>query len=996
MELFRLFGSIFVEDQDARRRIEETDNAGKSLGERFSELAENAGKFALGLAGVGAAAVGGLIVKGVDAAQEMSKALNGLQSSTGVSDEMMSGLHDTLLEIYGNNFGDSFEDIGKSLATVKQQTGASGDALKDMTQDALTLRDTFEFEVNESTRSAKMLMDQFGLSGKDAYNLIAQGAQWGLDKNGDLLDTINEYSVHFQQLGLNSEEMFNMLANGAASGTFSVDKLGDAVKEFGIRSKDGSKTSLEAFSALGLNAQQISNDFAQGGEKGKAAFELVTSKLLAMKDPLLQGQTGVALFGTQWEDLGVKGIAALTNMEGEIGKNVDALGKINSVKYNTFGESITGIGRQLEVGLFIPLGEKILPKMNDLATWINDNMPTIKEVSKQALDGISSAIDNVSKAIENVMDFYKKHETAIQALGAGITAGAAVFGLYTLAINASAIATGIWSTVTGIATGIGGAFAAVLAFITSPIGIVIIIITALVATIVLLYKNWDTVKQKTGEAWEFIKTKTLEVFNSMKTAINEFITKVAAWGGNLIDEFVKGIQSKITKVTDAAKMVTDTIKDYLGFHSPSKLGAGAEADTWAPNLIQMFSDGMIDNMPKITNAASNIVDSMAKEFGKTADVVRDTLQKIKDIAIDEASKMGDALKTALKNQYESQISETEDFYNREIDAVRNATNEKIAEYQREYWVKTDILNDFESANIKQLQSQIDGINNLTKEEEKAAKEREYLRKKGSLESEIASAKTPEEKLRSQRELDDLIADHDRQEVLDTRQRQIAALKAEIQAVKDNAAQKRDEYKTEYEAKKGAEESKLKVTIDNLNAEKGFIIAHYKTLLSEENLQGEARKLMIEDNQEEIIKLLQTYNPKWMDAGQSFGQSLIDGLNSKKSSIESLVNTIMSKVNYASSLMLPTQKIPGRAIGDNNWQGGLVEVNENGGEIINLPSGSQIIPNDISRQMAQSASGKGINIIVQGNVIGTNGIKELAKTIGEVLSNDYGLSVGGSF
>ena len=58
--------------------------------------------------------------------------------------------------------------------------------------------------------------------------MMIQGSQQGLDKNGDLLDSINEYAVHYQQLGYDVDDFFNSLANGTASGTFSVDKLGDA------------------------------------------------------------------------------------------------------------------------------------------------------------------------------------------------------------------------------------------------------------------------------------------------------------------------------------------------------------------------------------------------------------------------------------------------------------------------------------------------------------------------------------------------------------------------------------------------------------------------------------------------------------------------------------------------------------------------------------------------------------------------------------------------
>lgn len=47
-----------------------------------------------------------------------------------------------------------------------------------------------------------------------------------------------------------------------------------------------------------------------------------------------------------------------------------------------------------------------------------------------------------------------------------------------------------------------------------------------------------------------------------------------------------------------------------------------------------------------------------------------------------------------------------------------------------------------------------------------------------------------------------------------------------------------------------------------------------------------------------------------------------------------------------------------ANGTNNWRGGLTSVNERGGEIMNLPRGTQIIPNDISRRMASNSNSGG--------------------------------------
>nr|DAK61135.1 MAG TPA: minor tail protein [Caudoviricetes sp.] len=68
---------------------------------------------------------------------------------------------------------------------------------------------------------------------------------------------------------------------------------------------------------------------------------------------------------------------------------------------------------------------------------------------------------------------------------------------------------------------------------------------------------------------------------------------------------------------------------------------------------------------------------------------------------------------------------------------------------------------------------------------------------------------------------------------------------------------------------------------------------------------------------------------------------------------------------------------GRVTGNHNatgteyWKGGATYVNENQrGEIINLPNGSQVIPHDESmKQLASSRGNVTVNVTVQGNVIG---------------------------
>ena len=54
---------------------------------------------------------------------------------------------------------------------------------------------------------------------------------------------------------------------------------------------------MDGFTSLGLNANELTKSFGKGGTEGKKAFEEVTEKLVALKDPVEQNRIGVELFG---------------------------------------------------------------------------------------------------------------------------------------------------------------------------------------------------------------------------------------------------------------------------------------------------------------------------------------------------------------------------------------------------------------------------------------------------------------------------------------------------------------------------------------------------------------------------------------------------------------------------------------------------------------------------------------------------------------------------
>ena len=97
-------------------------------------------------------------------------------------------------------------------------------------------------------------------------------------------------------------------------------------------------------------------------------------------------------------------------------------------------------------------------------------------------------------------------------------------------------------------------------------------------------------------------------------------------------------------------------------------------------------------------------------------------------------------------------------------------------------------------------------------------------------------------------------------------------------------------------------------------------------------------------------------------------------------------TTVPKPTPSSLLSLPGL---GNAMGTPYWRGGYTRVNERGGEIMNLPSGTQIIPHDVS---VKAAGGRSVtvNVTIQGNVIGN---REYTEQVGEYVGRKVLAALG---
>ncbi len=697
---------IDSEVDDTTADLEGLGGMFESLGGIVTGFAATAGAALLALAGI-------IAGKAVTASQDLDRAVANLGKKTGASAAEMEGFRDSIQEIYTQNWGESFQDIADSMAEVKTQTKLTGTALEETTKDAIILRDTFGYEVNESTRAAKQLMDQFGVSSKEAFNLIAQGAQKGLDKNGDLLDSINEYSVQFKALGFDSDQMFDTLVAGAEGGAFSIDKIGDAVKEFNIRAKDGSKTSMEAFDALGLNAEKMTKRFAKGGDDANKAFYEVIDALSAMKDPVAQNTTGVNLFGSMFEDLGVKGITALGEITDGFNRSKKTMEELDKMSFKGVDEYLETFGRLLEVNILIPLGDEIAPVLNTFLSWFGANLPKIIELLKKVAGFFKDTfgpvvMDTFNDAKKQISDFISGSGNLNTQLGPIIEAAkelfrslATMWGQYGdmivntilpmilnyLKIWLPAIMIVIYGLIKGLTfmydtwnkifSFLAPIISFAAAYITAAVNNIVTIIRGVVAIISgIIHGDWAQVwagakmiikgvlsnialiiktglivaknifisslavivgviklyfsaakaiivgavnvfKAVTSKAFSFmvntirskggnIKSIISELFNYIKTKLSGLAKSAYQWGVNFLASFGKGVKSKLKELKDAALSAAKTIKNVLGFSSPTKEGPGRFSDTWAPNFMDMFIEGVKSRQLALNNATKDM------------------------------------------------------------------------------------------------------------------------------------------------------------------------------------------------------------------------------------------------------------------------------------------------------------------------------------------------------------------------------------------------------
>lgn len=676
--------------RDVQTEAEKTDKSVQNLADQ-SGIADKA------IAGVGdalttafaatgialsAAAVGKAIGDVAVTAMEADSAMAKLEASTGATGQVSEQYRDTMLQIKADNFGETYDDLADAMGRVVQVMGQlDASTLRDVTEAALTLEDTFGSDFNETVRGADAMMVNFGLSAQEAFDLLAAGSKEGLDISDELGDNMAEYSQVWAEMGFSARDTFRILKNGLDAGAYNLDKVNDFVKEFGISLKDGRMDdNVEKFSK---NTQKLFKAWKDGRATTKDVFTAVIADLKGMGTESTEAATLASdMWSALGEDNAMKVITSLDDVNTAFDNVTGAMEEMENVRYDSLSGNLQTIKEGLQRNLIDPIMDTAIPALTSLTGAIASVFEEEEDTTHTAafVDGVTAAVGEAQTAVE---EFKQNVDKAFDAYDSEMANAAKVEALTSQLESLNSI------------TGRNASQQAILKTVVQELGEYIPEVTE-------AWNEQAGTLDLTAEKLE--KLKTAAVSKILEDA-NASIMETAISGGYKAQLELETAQEKLESMT-AQKDAIEEFGSKLQWVFEVMNGSGNSFD---PALYKMLFDDM------------DTLDELMNKGGATAETYAGFLAQLPDpmAALDAALENGN-ITLKQRNELEAMLAEVERKAGDELSVAAKGVsqyNEKSKQLEKDQKTHTKTVEEFEKE-----------IDNLCERYEAAGGDGEELRR----------------------------------------------------------------------------------------------------------------------------------------------------------------------------------------------------------------------------------------------------------------------------
>ena len=568
MDVLKLRAVLGLDKSEYDSGLEDAESGAYKAGQAIGSAMKTSAKVAMAGIGVAAAGIGALVKSSVDAYADYEQLIGGVETlfkdSAGKVEE------------YANN---AYKTAGLSANEYMETvTGFSAALLQSLGGDTAKAAEVADMAITDMADNANKMGTSME-SIQTAYQGFAK-------QNYTMLDNLK------LGYGGTKEEMERLLE--------------DAEKISGIEYDISSYADIVDAIHVVQDEMGITGTTAQEAEKTIAG--------------------SVEMLKSSWQNL-ITGIASgNADLSGLIDNVVQSAKSVVENVKPVIHQALTGIGELIHEVVPI-IAEELPPLINDLLPLLLESATNLFIAFAEALPTlIQVLVDQLPTIIQSLIDAFVALAPQLITVGITLILGLAQGLIQAIPQLIAAIPQIIVAIVAGLISAIpqllqagiqliGALIQGILSLVTNLPSTAKTIVETLISALIdmgtglievggnLVNNLISGIANLFGAIFDAGAELVSNVGNGVKSLIGNAIT----WGKDLIGNFINGIKSMAGELWDTIKGIASGIKDFLGFSEP-KLGPLSNFHTYAPDMMDLFMQGVNDKQKELQNTVAKAFD----------------------------------------------------------------------------------------------------------------------------------------------------------------------------------------------------------------------------------------------------------------------------------------------------------------------------------------------------------------------------------------------------